>query len=970
MTSSSAPLAYPSSGECNVLIQRFKLLNLVQRVAHRDVSEMIDTVGLESLVRKGTLAKWAWTAGDDWNNDDGAFGDRGTEASYAGYGKYTARRRAERQRHRANTENAAATRSVSQRTTSPPGPARMAFGRSTTGFEARVAAARWNSGVEEDNEEESRKYGLTRRVDVAAPRTTSDGREESATRRRYVVRRTQRLLRSSPADRDAFFSRLAEPRERPEPVVEDVFVYDAVPDRRGRDGGSSRSKLGAREIYLSGDGQRGEQDDYYAAQNRRHAPPLSTLSLPSPPPLGFSHSSSTYVNRRGGAEGHSFDADDIRAHYQGTSSMYPPPSHALAAPGGVPSQPGEGRYRCGYSSVQVRGESEEEVEDTALPSALPPAPSLQGRQQQQLSSDTPAPLHSGGQEEAEESVEMQSTLLPTESAPAARGAVPDVKLASFADGPARRRNVNFALNKADLYDGMPTTGNDNATSMDSNAWDVPGATASADCARGPECDDATSPVLSHLHFPRAGGNAAGALNITGSVRGGGGSSLSSPGGLKTRSSSGVAGFPKSPRMGRGLAPKAKPKGAVVDSQIPVEAVRHAAALITRANSTPTIEPSPNTSTPGNSYVAAHASPQSQQPPMSRIRSNPVGFAHGGSILLSPRPRTVEVSADSRQQHMDGGQHSPEAPVGSAVSAPITPRFSTRTGAAVAEAAAAPAGVSTAAGASTAVPVNEGAQQSFQAVSSKVDHMLQNLQRMLRRVYKDGGDEVPDKLVEADPKTQQRTTRGGGVGARTPSEDDAYSSSFEESDSEKDTTGAGNDSYNIYREEDGLGVDGEDDEMLLYTQIQHKVSRLGAAMSRLTLPSSSEDGEGSVAREAAAAAAAVAFRQAERSSTAPAAPPSSSALSPGRSPGSRPAAARRARGDIPDGIVQRLCAYRMEHFQYIAYNERLWNTSTTSQFVFAQRLTAALLEECWAEVMAEVDANMSEYVEGLVDHELQ
>ena len=61
---------------------------------------------------------------------------------------------------------------------------------------------------------------------------------------------------------------------------------------------------------------------------------------------------------------------------------------------------------------------------------------------------------------------------------------------------------------------------------------------------------------------------------------------------------------------------------------------------------------------------------------------------------------------------------------------------------------------------------------------------------------------------------------------------------------------------------------------------------------------------------------------------------------------------------------------MEHFQYIAYNERLWNTSTTSQFVFAQRLTAALLEECWAEVMAEVDANMSEYVEGLVEHELQ
>jgi hypothetical protein len=425
-----------------------------------------------------------------------------------------------------------------------------------------------------------------------------------------------------------------------------------------------------------------------------------------------------------------------------------------------------------------------------------------------------------------------------------------------------------------------------------------------------------------------------------------------------------------------LAPKAKPRGAVEDSQVPLEAVRHAAALITRSSSTPGSGPSPAASTPGNSYAAAQKSPL--QPQVSSARTPYVVPAFsGGGILLSPRPGAAAVGGESRQTRADNDalQHAPDGttPGVASDSIPVTPRvLSPTTPVIAANAVLSP---STAVAAVTApYLVNEGAQRSFQAVTTTVDHMLQNLQRVLQRVLKDG-DEASAKTCSDDQKGGRHTSRpGGGAGGATnltPSQE-AYSSSYEgfddgdgkaaESTIEVDL-GGDSDAYNL---DDTLGADGEEgeeeDEMLLYTRIQHEVSRLGAGMQQFVLPNSnsSEDGEwgetGSgtaVARPPKTGAGAV---------TA-ASPPS--ALFAARAQKSQ-----RARGEVPDAVVQRLCAYRMEQFQYIAYNERLWNTSTTSQFAFAQRLTAALLEECWAEVMAEVDAIMSDYVEGLVDHELQ
>ncbi|CCW71540.1 unnamed protein product [Phytomonas sp. Hart1] len=77
-----------------------------------------------------------------------------------------------------------------------------------------------------------------------------------------------------------------------------------------------------------------------------------------------------------------------------------------------------------------------------------------------------------------------------------------------------------------------------------------------------------------------------------------------------------------------------------------------------------------------------------------------------------------------------------------------------------------------------------------------------------------------------------------------------------------------------------------------------------------------------------------------------------------------------RGMMPDTVVRRLLAHQRTAHEYIAYNERQYNTSQSSQYVFAQRLTNALLEDCFTEVVEEVGHIMDDYVLGLVDHELQ
>lgn len=83
-----------------------------------------------------------------------------------------------------------------------------------------------------------------------------------------------------------------------------------------------------------------------------------------------------------------------------------------------------------------------------------------------------------------------------------------------------------------------------------------------------------------------------------------------------------------------------------------------------------------------------------------------------------------------------------------------------------------------------------------------------------------------------------------------------------------------------------------------------------------------------------------------------------------------AAAKRRRGAMPEAMRKRLLSARKEAFEYIAYNERQWNTSSVSQFAFAHRLTSMMAEDGFHEVLEEVLTIMDDYVEGLAEHELQ
>ncbi|CCW60805.1 unnamed protein product [Phytomonas sp. EM1] len=73
--------------------------------------------------------------------------------------------------------------------------------------------------------------------------------------------------------------------------------------------------------------------------------------------------------------------------------------------------------------------------------------------------------------------------------------------------------------------------------------------------------------------------------------------------------------------------------------------------------------------------------------------------------------------------------------------------------------------------------------------------------------------------------------------------------------------------------------------------------------------------------------------------------------------------------MPDSVVRRLLAHQHKAHEYISYSERQYNTSQVSQYLFTQRLTNTLLEDCFSEVVKEVERVMDDYILGLVEHEL-
>ncbi|KAG5480860.1 hypothetical protein LSCM4_06428 [Leishmania orientalis] len=884
---SSPALTYPSSGEFNVLVQRFKLLNLVQRVAHRDVSEMLDTVGLDGLTRKGMLSRWAWSGPATGDGDDGV----------------------ERK----------ATRRVS-----PPG---MRYGRPLSGTDARLAEARWSSGVVEGNSAAhstwrsptSTQQNTTKNIGRAAPSTT--------TRRRYVAQPKHRALQRSHSERESFFSRLAQPRQRPDQLEEEVPLYD---DESVLPGHGGRGVEGARPWRETGD---------------LHASELAG------PGGGNDHDAAVYGGRRCGAftsaapsgvqRRPSLEAYAYHKHLRASS-----PHWAAAGSSGA---------RRGEEFVGARDDDEATLR--CFTGQLHPQRGVPADGDPPNSAFTSQPLRS-----------VDSTPLADEG----------VAAAAPTEG---RQHASHPLADASVTVSLPTpiqmmADADFVTSPMTGDHSPPfAATAPAEVlVRG----GVSTPAVPQLHLPPPSSRGADADEFEGTGQGSGRAgqqiartrNRSASCGTGISLSASTSQLPKSPRVGRGLAPKAKPKGAVEGPRVPLEAVRHAAALLSRSGS---ILPSPtNGSGAGSAHTSYTSRSPLQQPPRpSSARTPPTASGFDSGALRSPRPHTVTVkaglAAGARRSSGAGtksgvtplsGLHAAASPLGPLSCFDIAAYTTTPTG----------------------EWVSPTTKKSFEELFSAIDHMLLDHQKMLRQVYKDtpipsgraakqtGGlaaASQPSRKAFRVPVTDPADSPGSSLDLSWQGRGDETSQAERYADGAAATieVDVGSDSGTGEEPPPLHSLRGEaDDEMLLYTQLQHQLTELDADMIRLGLENVSE--------EAAEGSDSATGDGADRGSTLARGTPMLHSSSLNAASVRQPARRQRARGEVPEAIVQRLCTYRMNNFQYIAYNERLWNSSSTSQFVFAQRLTAALMEECWGEVMAEIGTIMDDYVDGLADHELQ
>ncbi|KAG5481177.1 hypothetical protein CUR178_06409 [Leishmania enriettii] len=884
---SSPELAYPSSGEFNVLVQRFKLLNLVQRVAHRDVSEMLDTVGLDGLTRKGMLSRWAWRGPATGDGDDGV------------------ERKAVRR-------------------VSPPG---MRYGRPFSGTDARLAEAWRSSSVEERNSAArstwrsptSAQQNTTRNIGRAAPSTT--------TRRRYVAQSKHRALQRSHSESASFFSRLAQPRQRPDQLGEEVPLYD---DESVSSGHGSRGVEGARPCRETGD---------------RHA---SELIVPGG---GDGHEAAVYGGRRCGTftcaapsgvqRRPSLEAYAYHKHLRASS-----PHWAAADTSGA---------RRGEEFVGARDDDEATLR--CFSGQLHPQRGVSADADPPHSAFTSQPLRSV--DSAPLADEGVAAAAPTEGRQHASHPVADASVTVSLPTPIQMMaDAGFVT--------LPVTGDHSSPFA---------ATAPSEVlVRG----GVSAPAVPQLHLPPLGSRGADVDEVEGTGQGSGraGQQLAR---TRNRSASCSAGIslsastsqlPKSPRVGRGLAPKAKPKGAVEGPRVPLEAVRHAAALLSRSGS---ILPSP---TNGSGAGSAHTSYKSRSPLRqprrpSTARTPPTASGFDCGVLRSQRPHTVTVKAGSAA----GARPSS----GAGPTSGVTPLSGFR-------AAVSPlgplSGFDTAA--YTTTPTGESVslatKKSFEELFSAVDHMLLDHQKMLRQVYKD--TPIPSggaaKQTGGSAAASQPSRKAFRAPANGPADSPGSSLDLswqglgdETSQAERYLDGAeatievdvGSDSGTGDEPPPLHSLRGEpDDEMLLYTQLQHQLTELDADMALLGLENMGE--------EAAEGSDSATGDGAERGFTLGRGTPMLHSSSLNIASVRQPARRQRPRGEVPEAIVQRLCTYRMNNFQYIAYNERLWNNSSTSQFVFAQRLTAAMMEECWGEVMAEIGTIMDDYVDGLAEHELQ
>jgi hypothetical protein len=82
------------------------------------------------------------------------------------------------------------------------------------------------------------------------------------------------------------------------------------------------------------------------------------------------------------------------------------------------------------------------------------------------------------------------------------------------------------------------------------------------------------------------------------------------------------------------------------------------------------------------------------------------------------------------------------------------------------------------------------------------------------------------------------------------------------------------------------------------------------------------------------------------------------------------AVHRGRGAVPAAMLRSIIDGNAARRDEAQRSERLWNSSSVSQFAFADRLTTDLLDDIIGEVADEVAGMLDEAVDGVVDYELQ
>lgn len=377
----------------------------------------------------------------------------------------------------------------------------------------------------------------------------------------------------------------------------------------------------------------------------------------------------------------------------------------------------------------------------------------------------------------------------------------------------------------------------------------------------------------------------------------------------SRATSASPSGPGPQRAGRGLAPKPKPKGAAQDTTVPMSVLREAAAAV---RATKRIEAASKTST-------------SSAPDLPFPKHHGVLHPDGSRGEL-PHAQTVVVSREGSPMLE---KLSPEKAVrenSGLVSQNFVPDVAHLSFVAPSTETSPSEATLPQMQNSLPLPPSEGTPEADKLVAL-INSMLQAQEEALHAVARDlevegeiGKAEVPktgSKLVEDGTTMEKGTNTGPPLGFSRSGEIATYLEDAVLADSDDD------------------GIEGEYDAALVRSRMERRIRDMEKEITEVA-----------------------AHTEALGEKT--------------ELPISEPIkfSHRRLRGTIPEAMRKRLLTARKEMIECITYNERQWNTSSISQFTFASRLTNTLAEDGFQEIFEEVVSIMDEYVDGLVDHELQ